>query len=63
MSSNPAQKHLLHLELAKLLEAGFGIRQAIATILRTKPPADQAALLADAEPGLQQLRQLKVEEM
>jgi type II secretory pathway component PulF len=52
MTSNPAQKHLLHLELAKLLEAGFGIRQAIATILRTKPPADQAALLAGVDSSI-----------
>ncbi|MBX3741758.1 MAG: type II secretion system F family protein [Akkermansiaceae bacterium] len=52
MSSNPAQKHLLHLELAKLLEAGFGIRQAIATILRTKPPGDQAALLAGVDASI-----------
>jgi type II secretory pathway component PulF len=49
MSSHPAQKHLLHLELAKLLEAGFGIRQAIASILRTKPPAEQAALLSGVD--------------
>ena len=52
MNRNPAQKHLLHLELAKLLEAGFGIRQAIATILRTKPPADQAALLAEVDASI-----------
>lgn len=52
MSSNPAQKHLLHLELAKLLEAGFGIRQAIATILRTNPPRDQAALLAGVDASI-----------
>ncbi|WAC19270.1 type II secretion system F family protein [Luteolibacter sp. SL250] len=52
MSSNPAQKHLLHLELAKLLEAGFGIRQAIATILRTNPPGGQAALLTGVEASI-----------
>lgn len=49
MNRNPTQRYLLHLELAKLLAAGFGIRQAIAAILKSKPPADQAAVLAEVD--------------
>jgi len=52
MNQNPARKHLLHLELAKLLEAGFGIRKAIATMLRTRLPADQAALLTEVDASI-----------
>lgn len=52
MSRNPAQKHLFYLELAKLLEAGFGIRQAIASILKTRPPADQVALLTEVDASI-----------
>lgn len=49
---SPAQRHLLHTELAKLLGAGFGIRQAIAVILDTRPPAGQVALLSEADQAL-----------
>lgn len=49
---SPAQRHLLHTELAKLLGAGFGIRQAIAAILDTRPPAAQVALLREADQAL-----------
>ena len=49
---SPAQRHLLHTELAKLLGAGFGIRQAIAVILDTRPPAVQVALLREADQAL-----------
>ena len=49
---SPAQRHLLHTELAKLLGAGFGIRQAIASILDTHPPAGQVALLREADQAL-----------
>jgi len=49
---SPAQRHLLHTELAKLLGAGFGIRQAIAVILDTRPPAAQVALLKEADQAL-----------
>ena len=49
---SPAQRHLLHTELAKLLGAGFGIRQAIAAILDTRPPSDQAELLREADQAL-----------
>jgi type IV pilus assembly protein PilC len=49
---SPAQRHLLHTELAKLLGAGFGIRQAIAAILDTRPPSAQAVLLKEADQAL-----------
>jgi type II secretory pathway component PulF len=52
MNSNPARKHLFYTEMAKLLEAGFGVRQAISVILDTKPPADQTALLRKMDAGL-----------
>lgn len=49
---SPAQKHLFHTEMAKLLEAGFGIRQAIGVMLDTKPPAGQAGILRRTDEGL-----------
>lgn len=49
---SPAQRHLLHTELAKLLGAGFGIRQAIAVILDTRPPSAQVVLLREADQAL-----------
>jgi type II secretory pathway component PulF len=52
MNSNPAQKHLFYTEMAKLLEAGFGIRQAIGVILETRPPANQVAMLRKTDSGL-----------
>lgn len=52
MNQSPAEKHLLHVEMAKLLEAGFGIRQAIAVILKTRPPENQAALLRNTDAAL-----------
>lgn len=52
MNSSPAQKHLFYTEMAKLLEAGFGIRQAIGVILETKPPANQAVMLRKTDAGL-----------
>lgn len=52
MKPSAAQKHLFYTELAKLLEAGFGIRQAIAAILDTKPPAAQTAMLEKMDEGL-----------
>jgi type II secretory pathway component PulF len=45
MAFPPAQKHLFYTELAKLVEAGFGIRDAGRAMLDTRPPATQAALL------------------
>lgn len=46
------QKHLFYTELAKLLEAGFGIRQAAAVMLDSGPPQAQACLLLGIEQGL-----------
>jgi type II secretory pathway component PulF len=45
MAFPPAQKHLFYTELAKLVEAGFGIRDAGRAMLDTRLPASQAALL------------------
>ncbi len=52
MTKNPRRKEILYLELAKLLEAGFGIRQAIGVILETKPGAAEAAALRKMDEGL-----------
>jgi type II secretory pathway component PulF len=52
MTKSPRRKEVLFLELAKLLEAGFGIRQAIAVILETKPPAAEAAALRKMDDAL-----------
>ena len=49
MAFPAAQKHLFYTEIAKLLEAGFGIREAAAVMLDTKPPAVQAALLRELD--------------
>ncbi len=53
MSSQAAHKHLFYLEMAKLLEAGFGIREAAAVLLDTKLPPVQASLLKDLNRGLE----------
>lgn len=45
MAFHAAQKHLFYTEIAKLLVAGFGIREAAAAMLETRPPAVQATLL------------------
>lgn len=45
MAFPPAQKHLFYTELAKLVEAGFGIRDAGRAMLDTRPPQVQVALL------------------
>lgn len=42
---SPQAKHLFYLELAKLLGAGFGIRQAATTLLGMRPPAAQVRWL------------------
>lgn len=52
MGMGASEKQVLHEELAKLLEAGFGIRQAIAVILETSPPRAQADLLRAMDAGL-----------
>jgi type IV pilus assembly protein PilC len=55
MAFSAAQKHLFYTEIAKLLEAGFGIRDAGRVMLDTRLPALQADLLrrldADLEAG------------
>ncbi len=53
MTSNAAHKHLFYLEMAKLLESGFGTREAAAVLLGTKLPAVQAKLLNDLICGLE----------
>src|SRR5690349_16993321 len=53
MSFSAAQKHLFYTEIAKLLEAGFGIRAAAATMLDYRLPAGQAALLREMDHDLQ----------
>ena len=52
MPTSPSQKHQFYSELAKLLEAGFGIRQAADIMTGTGLPAAQANLLHDMELGL-----------
>lgn len=52
MTSAAQHKHLFYLEMAKLLEAGFGIREAAAVLLDTKLPPVQATLLKDLNQGL-----------
>ncbi len=55
MAFTSAQKHLFYTEIAKLLAAGFGIRDAGRAMLDTRLPAQQADLLrqmdADLEAG------------
>lgn len=47
MSFSVAQKHLFYTEIAKLLEAGFGIRDAGRVMMDTRLPKGQVALLKD----------------
>lgn len=49
MGFHAAQKHLFYTEIAKLLQAGFGIREAAAAILETRPPETQASLLRELD--------------
>ncbi|MEO8613706.1 MAG: type II secretion system F family protein [Luteolibacter sp.] len=53
MTSAAQHKHLFYLEMAKLLGAGFGIREAAAVLLDTKLPPVQANLLKDLNHGLE----------
>ncbi len=53
MTSNASHKHLFYSEMAKLLEAGFGIREAAAVLIDTKLPPVQANLLKDLNHGLE----------
>jgi type II secretory pathway component PulF len=53
MTPQATHKQLFYLEMAKLLEAGFGIREAAAVLLDTKLPPAQARLLKDLNHGLE----------
>jgi type II secretory pathway component PulF len=53
MGFSAAQKHLFYTEIAKLLEAGFGIREAGRAMLDTRLPALQADLLRRMEGDLE----------
>ncbi len=53
MALHAAQKHLFYTETAKLLEAGFGIREAAAVMLATKLPGAQATLLRELDRELE----------
>lgn len=52
MASSAKHRQLFYFELAKLVEAGFGIREAAKTMLATGVPAEQAAWLHRMEAGL-----------
>lgn len=58
MAFNPARKHLFYTELAKLLEAGFGIRAAAEVMLGTLPANDEATLLRKLDAGLESGRSI-----
>ncbi len=53
MASQATHKHLFYMEMAKLLEAGFGIREAAKVLLSTRLPPVQARLLDDLNRGLE----------
>ena len=53
MAFSAAQKHLFYTEIAKLLEAGFGIRAAAQAMLDTRLPAGQAGLLKEMDRDLE----------
>lgn len=53
MKTTDARKHQFYSEMAKLLEAGFGIREAAAVMMETGLPAEQAALLRELHQGLE----------
>lgn len=52
MKSNDAAKHVFYSEMAKLLEAGFGIRDAAGVMSDSGLPAEQARLLDEMHRGL-----------
>jgi len=54
MTSRNEQKHYFYLEMAKLLAAGFGIREAAAVLKETRLPSYQLKLLHGLEHGLEQ---------
>jgi len=53
MSFTPARKHLFYTEIAKLVDAGFGIRDAARAMLDTRLPPLQAGLLRTMDRGLE----------
>lgn len=52
MSNSSGPKHHFYAELAKLTEAGFGIREAAAVMQDTRLPANQARLLESVVAGI-----------
>ncbi len=54
MKPTPSRTHAFYAELAKLLEAGFGIREAARVMAEHKLPADQAAVLDRMLRGLEE---------
>ena len=54
MTANASQKHRFYAELAKLLDAGFGIRQAADVMAGSGLPSAEAAFLAEMHDGLAQ---------
>lgn len=52
MPAKPADQHQFYSEMAKLLEAGFGIREAADVLSGTGVPAAQARLLDELRDGL-----------
>jgi type IV pilus assembly protein PilC len=53
MTPSAANKHLFYTEMAKLLEAGFGIRKAAEVMRNTRLPAAQLRLLETLNAGLE----------
>jgi len=53
MSSSATHKHLFYAELAKLVEAGFGIREAGKILQETRLPGPQQRLLSLMQSGLE----------
>ena len=53
MNPSPESKHQFYTEMAKLLEAGFGIRKAAEVMGHTRLPASQARLLKTLNAGLE----------
>lgn len=54
MASSAAHKHLFYTELAKLLDAGFGVREAARAMRRSGAPRQQEDWLRQMETGIDQ---------
>lgn len=52
------RKHLLYVELEKLVEAGFGIKEAAGVLLENRPSAGERKLLGDLLAGLAEGRSI-----